>query len=228
MLSAHLVTRRSSAPPPPRPAEAGAQATHWADRQSPRAHSACHEELGKYKVGRLGSPPFLSLERVAPTDMDVHRARQTPCHQTHPSWAPDARTGEVAWQLLPFLCVPFYLHFLCALSTCRSNPRRDPSANLNQEVRVTTPRVQKRLLPSAQAQDTYPVSQQRCSVPVGEALGPAGLGYWEVGRMGERVGGRGRTAAHHLQIPLTKQPNANRRKQGVQQKENKPKMGLGG
>lgn len=160
--------------------------------------------------------------------MDVHRARQTPCHQTHRSWAPDARTGEVAWQLLPFLCVPFYLHFLCALSTCRSNPRRDPSANLNQEVRVTTPRVQKRLLPSAQAQDTYPVSQQRCSVPVGEALGPAGLGYWEVGRMGERVGGRGRTAAHHLQIPLTKQPNANRRKQGVQQKENKPKMGRGG
>lgn len=183
--------------------------------------------LGSTKWGIWDHHHF-PLERVAPTDMDVHRARQTPCHQTHRSWAPDARTGEVAWQLLPFLCVPFYLHFLCALSTCRSNPRRDPSVNLNQEVRVTTPRVQKRLLPSAQAQDTYPVSQQRCSVPVGEALGPAGLGYWEVGRMGERVGGRGRTAAHHLQIPLTKQPNVNLRKQGVQQKENKPKMGLGG
>lgn len=38
---------------------------------------------------------------------------------------------------------------------------------------------------------------------MGEALGPAGLGYLEVGRTGEL--GEGRAAAHHRQIRLTKQ-----------------------
>lgn len=212
MLSAHLSTKKSSEPPPPRPAAAGAQATHWTDRQSPCAHSACHEEPGspldrKYKVRPLGLPPFpsqlpLMREWHRLTWMSTKPGRRLTTKPTCLG-SQDARMGEVDWELVSFLCFPFYLHFLFTLSTCPNNPRRDPSANLNQEVRVTTPRVQKRLSPQCPGSGHLSCIPAEVFRPCGEAPGPAGLGYWEVGRMGEL--GEGRTAAHHLQIRLTKQ-----------------------